>query len=118
MYRHGEILAPSHRSVTVQSLPVPTGPIIDIYPSFDRPQPKKPARRAPRPARPLPRLWLWLALAIAAIISAIIALRGQIVDAVPGDLSFATSRRALARMKGSESVRSGATMPPRSSDSA
>jgi hypothetical protein len=83
MYRHGEILTPSHRSVTVQSLPVPTGPIIDIYPSFDRPQPKKPARRAARPARPFPRLWLWLALAIAAAISAIIALRGQIVDAVP-----------------------------------
>ena len=53
MYRHGEILTPSHRSVTTQALPVPTGPIIDIYPSFDRPQPKKPARRAARPARPL-----------------------------------------------------------------
>ena len=84
MNRHGKLLAPSHLSTSTHSLArsTATGPIIDIYPGFEPPRP-----RARQPAvsqrRPFPRAWSWVALLVVAAVTAAIAFRGLIVEAVP-----------------------------------
>jgi len=86
MYQTGEILAPSHPSSSPSraiARPVPTGPIIDIYPNFDQPKPRTAKRRAKRPARPFPRLLLSVALLAVIAVTAAITFRGQIVEAIP-----------------------------------
>lgn len=86
MYQTGEILAPSHPSSSPSRAvgrPVATGPIIDIYPNFDQPKPRGATRRAARPARPFPKLWLSAALLAVIAFTAAIAFRGQIVEAIP-----------------------------------
>ena len=84
MNRHGDLLAPSHLSTSTHSLArsTATGPIIDIYPGFEPPRP-----RARQPAvsqrHPFPRAWSWVALLVVAAVTAAIAFRGLIVEAVP-----------------------------------
>jgi hypothetical protein len=89
MYRHGEILAPSSAVASQRLLarpaarPAANGPIIDLYPGFDRPAPKT-QPRAKKPARPFPFVWLSSALLLAAIVTLLVAFRGPIVESVPG----------------------------------
>jgi len=86
MYRTGEILAPSHPSSSPSRAigrPVPVGPIIDIYPNFDRPKPRTVPRRTGKPARPFPKLLLSAALLAVIAVTAAITFRGRIVEAIP-----------------------------------
>jgi hypothetical protein len=95
MYRNGEILGPSASAQPMRALPAPSGPIIDIYPGFDQPQPRSRTRSA-KPRRPISRTWLWLALLVIIAATAAIAFRGPIVDAIPvlGDAYIAVGLTA------------------------
>jgi hypothetical protein len=74
----GQILPPS-RSPSIGDREV----VIDLYPGFDRLNAPLHRRTAKRAASARPRIWLWAALILIALIAGLVALRGPIVEAVP-----------------------------------
>ncbi len=79
----GEATAPSRDHVQIVPLvPVAArqaGPVIDISPGFDRPRLAPVRQRALR----LPRTSLWAAVIVVSFVTALIAFRGPIVEALP-----------------------------------